>query len=139
MILYIMATGVYPIQVRSVDDITRIYTNMKHIPLEFGDIQNYHLKRLIGKLLQIQTVDRINARDLKEHMQMFGKIFYVQQEKCREDLFELKKFKVTKEQKVNTIRRVRSAKVNVVAKLEHRQDSINEHVFNEDANIAFKA
>lgn len=139
MIIYVMLTGVFPFHIRSLDELTRIYTNMPNIPLDFGDIQNFHLKKLIHKLLQIDTIDRINARDLGIHMSMFGKIYSVQQEKCREDLFELKKFRVTKKEKSDTLTRVRSAKLGTKPGVKPRCESMNTHIIDLEAPVAFKS
>ena len=139
MIIYVMLTGVFPFQVRSLDELTRNYKNMHNIPLDFGDIKNFHLKKLIHELLQIDTIDRINARDLGIHMSMFGKIYSVKQEKCREDLFELKKFRVTKKEKSETLTRVRSANLGIKGYNLERCESMDSHILDLEAPVAFKS
>lgn len=102
--------GKYPYLVRTKDEILLLYSRAKHIPLDFTDDINSHLKKLITNLLQIKQCDRINTKDLSDHIKMFGKIFVGQADKCRSELFDRKLFKVKPNVTTDCLKRISSAK-----------------------------
>jgi phosphoenolpyruvate-protein kinase (PTS system EI component) len=58
-------------------------------------------------------------------MNMFERIYNIKAEQTREDLFEQKNFKVTPQAKINTIKRIRSAKTVATTPVGHyRSESL---------------